>query len=303
MLIVNQLTKLLNHPLNRNRKLYTLLKIIWWKVNQLFFKIPAIINMTDNAKLICYPNNSFGSFVVYANFPEYEVMNFINKTVENGDIVVDVGANIGSESVLAASRGKKVKVYAFEPTKSLIPLLNENIFINDFYNRIEIIQKAVSNKNGKVRFVLENESEINHLDISSNNKPKNNRIDHLDIKKTVQIDSVTLDTFIKEKSLKKIKLLKIDVEGAELLVLQGAQKALAAGKINVVLFEINKNIADYGYKANDIFNLLRKNKYLIYEFNQDGKMLKIQKKFELTKTVNLVAINSKFPQKIQLIKL
>lgn len=279
---INQLKKLLNHPLNRNRKRETFLKIIWWKLNQVFFKIPAIIQITKSAKLICYPNSSYGSFVVYANFPEYEEMNFINKTITNGDLVIDVGANIGSESILAASKGKNVKVFAFEPTDSLIPLLKENIAINGFSKRVEIIQKAVSKKNGKIKFVLEAESEINHI-ASENIEDKNVKI----------VNCITLDTFVKEKGINYIDFLKVDVEGAELFVFQGAKNCFRENKISIILFELNKKIADFGYKSKELIELLKNNNFFVFKFDNNEKLSLINANYNFPKTVNLVAVSKK----------
>ncbi len=279
MKIFNQLNKLLNHPLNKNRKVNTILRITWWKFNQLYFKIPAVVEMTKNAKLICYPNNSYGSFVVYANFPEYEELNFLHQVIHDGDIVIDVGANIGSESVLAASKGQNVKVFAFEPTDSLVPLLEENRAINGFFDRIEIIKKAVSNNNGKTQFVLETESEINHIATTNSNG-----------KKTKDVDCLTLDSFTKNTGIKKINFLKIDVEGAELLVLQGAKNLLAEKRIDLILFELNKNLSNFNATPEDIFTVLRSNNYFIFQFNKNGMLELLNKNFSLTKTINLVAI-------------
>lgn len=279
MNVFTQLNKVLNHPLNKNRKINTILKIVWWKFNQLYFKIPAVIEMTHNAKLICYPNNSYGSYVVYANFPEYEELNFLHQVISDGDVVIDIGANIGSESVLAASKGKNVRVFAFEPTDSLIPLLKENRAINGFFDRIEIIKKAVSNKNGIIQFVLETESEINHISTSNFNN-----------KKIKNVESITLDTFIKNTSIKKINFLKIDVEGAELLVLKGAKNLLSEKKIDIILFELNKNLSNFNSTPEDIFKILKSNQYFILQFNNSGMLELLSKNFNLTKTINFVAI-------------
>ncbi|GIK83873.1 MAG: hypothetical protein BroJett025_04950 [Patescibacteria group bacterium] len=209
-------------------------------------------------------------------------MNFINKTITNGDLVIDVGANIGSESILAASKGKNVKVFAFEPTDSLIPLLKENIAINGFSKRVEIIQKAVSKKNGKIKFVLEAESEINHI-ASENIEDKNVKI----------VNCITLDTFVKEKGINYIDFLKVDVEGAELFVFQGAKNCFRENKISIILFELNKKIADFGYKSKELIELLKNNNFFVFKFDNNEKLSLINANYNFPKTVNLVAVSKK----------
>ncbi len=234
--------------------------------------------MTENAKLICYPNNSYGSFVVYANFPEYEELNFINKIISNGDTVLDVGANIGSESILAASKGEKVKVFAFEPTTNLIPLLQDNIAINGFNKRIKCVKKAVSNKNGTLQFVLEPESEINHI---ASKVTKNTNVE--------TVECVTLDTFINSNRINCVDLLKVDVEGAELLVFEGCKKSLRNKVINIILFEVNEKTADFGYSSKELISYLAKKKYFIFRFEKD-KLTLINENMKVTETINLVAV-------------
>lgn len=275
---VSQLIKLLDHPLNQNRKIETLFKVIWWKINQIFFKIPAIIEMIKGARIICYPDSSYGSFVVYANLPEFEELNFIHNITSDGDCVFDVGANLGDVAILAASKGENVKVYTFEPTKELIPLIHENIAINQFQNRINVISDAVSNKNGKINFALENESEINH--ISYKNSKNNN---------TSRVNCITLDKFTKTKSIKHINLLKIDVEGAEMMVFEGSKYLFKNNKVDIIVFEVNKNILNYGYNEKKMINFLERNNFFVFEFKRN-KLSLVNENFKAIETTNLVAI-------------
>jgi FkbM family methyltransferase len=278
MILFKQLETILNHPLNHRKKIHTFIKVVWWKINQVFFRIPAVIEMTKGAKLVCYPTSSYGSFVVYANFPEFEEMDFIKNIVSDGHTVIDVGANIGSISILSASQGKTVKVYAFEPTEKLIPYLQENININQFQNQIIIHQHAISNKNGTLKFVLESESEINHIH-SGNNKEKN----------LVTVKSSTLDKIARDSKIKHVDLLKVDVEGAELLVFKGAKKLFKEKRIETIVFELNKNINNFGYSAKDLISLLKNNNFFVFKF-ENQKLILINENFQSIKTTNLVAI-------------
>lgn len=278
MKIFKQLKKILDHPLNYNRKIITIGKIVWWKINQIFFRIPAIIQITTDAKLVCYPQSSYGSFVVYANFPEYEEMKFIQDIVTDGDVVLDVGANIGSISILAASKGEKVSVFAFEPTEKLLPLIRENIGVNQFEKRIMVFQTAVSDKNGNVSFVLKKESEVNHIDTNNS-------------KNSVSINSITLDSFAKQNRINKIDLLKVDVEGAEMLVFRGSKRLLQNNQVRIILFEVNKNSLQFGYSAQQLVEFFRQNNYFVFFFCKHDRLELVPNKFIFKDTSNLVAVS------------
>lgn len=279
MKIFRQFYKLLTHPLNEKRKLKTIGRIVWWKVNQLFFKIPAIVEMSKNAKLVCYPESSYGSFVVYANFPEYEEMEFIKHTIKNGDTVIDVGANIGAISILSATSGNKTKVYAFEPTVDLFPYIEENINVNKFQSRIFVVQKAVADKNGTLNFVIESSSEINHIATKGSSAHT-----------TQKVACITLDTFVKQKNISHINFLKVDVEGAELFVFKGAKKLLQKNNIDIILFELNKNIELFGYAPKDMLKFLKNNNYFVFKFTENNKLTLVKDLGKVYKTTNLIAV-------------
>ncbi|OGJ15965.1 MAG: hypothetical protein A2632_01290 [Candidatus Pacebacteria bacterium RIFCSPHIGHO2_01_FULL_46_16] len=280
MNIFSQFSTLLNHPNNRGSELQTLIRIITWKINQLLFKLPKIVKLTDSCRIICYPNSSYASFIVYARFPEYYEMSFIQSVVKKKWTFFDVGANIGAISLLAASQMSTGKVYAFEPTPMLISKFNQNVLLNKFENKITLVVSAVANKVGVIEFTCESESEVNHITGNSGSRSK-----------STLVPTVTLDAFANKKKISHIDFLKIDVEGAELLVFQGAKKLLEEGRIGIILFELNKNCKTFGYQFQDIFKLLAKEKYSFFLFDTNGALHEIDiARYALTKTENIIAV-------------
>ena len=81
------------------------------------------------------------------------------------------------------------------------------------------------------------------------------------------VPTITLDSFVKKYKIKSIDLLKVDIEGSEHLMLQGARKTLKKNKIKIILIEIcdKKNI--YKKKEGKILNLLRKNNFTLLKKN------------------------------------
>ena len=167
----------------------------------------------------------------------------IKNNVKKNDIVVDVGANIGYYTLLMAKNG--ACVFSYEPEPQNFELLQKNVILNNFSSNVKLYNKAVSNFNGHSNLVLSEYVGQHKLD---NNRFGTKSID-------VEVTKIELD---------KIDFAKIDVEGAELHVLQG-MKTLP----NKMLIEFNSiNLKESGSNYKDFFNFL--NKYTIKEISDTG---------------------------------
>lgn len=260
---------ILKHPMNRRNKLNAAGRILWWKVNQLFFHMPAIVTFNNNKmQFICPSASSYGSLVVYCNLPEYPEMVFLEKMLKSNSIFIDVGANIGVYTILAAAKIKKGRIYSFEPIPSVFNILYQNIRINNLNDRVTVIEKVVSDKNGHEKFVIQDISEYSH--ISSNQTSK-----------SVLMPAVKLDDFCLKEKINFIDVVKIDVEGEELKVLRGLENYLKSGKIRVLIIEFN---------SNQVIDYLNKFKYTIFKINEKLGLEEIKKG---DKALNLIAFLKK----------
>lgn len=274
---VRSLQIILNHPLNKNHKLKALFKLFWWKVNQILFKLPVVVELVPGIKCICYPESSFGSQIIYTKFPEYYEMDFVQWVLKPTDTFVDVGAGLGDYSLIAASRIKTGIIFAFEPHLVALAYLNENIAINNLQNKILAFNKVVSDKNGFEEFTSDEISEFSHI----SSKEDMNRI---------KIPSITLDNFFMSRKEKQIKIVKIDVEGAELKVLYGANNLLKKNAIDYLIIEINQRSPLYSGNADKVFSFLKKNGYIVFIFNYSSKLSPMDKKNkESRKVYNILA--------------
>lgn len=142
--------------------------------------------------------------------------------VTKGDIVIDGGANLGMFSALAASCGAE-KVYAFEPVKDTIGKNLIEIKSNLFSN-IEIIPLALSDKKEKKIIEIPLFEEIaSSLFKTSFIKDIEKRGETI---KQEEIETISLDEWVKENKISRIDFIKADIEGAERLLLKGAQQVL-----------------------------------------------------------------------------
>lgn len=167
----------------------------------------------------------------------------------------DVGSNSGSFIESCLSKFYNSKIYAFEPHPFLFKYLNEKY---ETYEGINVYDSCVLNKNG---ICIINIPSIS-VAISSiidrevfNEMRKNQEVYKIEKR------SIRIDTFCRDNSVEKIDFIKIDVEGAEFMVLDGCMSMLESGKIVSGQFEVG--IEESGYSTVDIIKLLEKNGYIV----------------------------------------
>jgi FkbM family methyltransferase len=181
----------------------------------------------------------------------YDKLNFeyMSKHIQKNDIVVDVGANIGDYTDFFISKLENTgKIYTIELHPTTSQNLNEKYFNMD---NVIVINKAVSNVDGVINYYHGNSSETHNIighDVSFN------KCEILG-----EIESIRLDTLLINEEV--INIIKIDVEGAELQVLEGLKNII--NKVNYILLECHldedwdniKNILfDYKLKCTNTFN-------------------------------------------------
>lgn len=151
--------------------------------------------------------------------------------LNSNSIIFDVGSNVGSFINLVSSKNRKTKLkfYAFEPNKELLNL-SSNI-LSSKKHKLELNQLAISSKIGKVSLYLNS--------ISSQSSVLNKPPIMGKIKSQDEVDSITIDYFCKLNNIEFIDLLKIDVEGLELEVLNSAKALISEKKVNIIKVEVS----------------------------------------------------------------
>lgn len=160
--------------------------------------------------------------------------------VGSGMVVVDIGANIGWYTLLAAFRvGEKGRVIAFEPNTDLVNLLYRSIEVNGFGGTVTVEETGVMDRSCTLEFY----KWANHQ-ASSNffwNSPS--RAQH-DTTETMQVNCVSLDDYFREHPCSRVDVIKIDAEGSEPKIIAGAENTLRANPLVRILMEFNPAYRD-----------------------------------------------------------
>jgi len=144
-------------------------------------------------------------------------------------VAYDVGAHLGFISlVLSRLVGETGRVFAFEPIPENRFAIDRLIDTNQLHNVIQVAPLALGESNGKKRMLLRECSSMHQLQEAYQGKGSNTY-------STVDVESYTIDSFIFERGNPAPQLIKIDVEGAEELVLKGALKTLEVYKPTMVI--------------------------------------------------------------------
>jgi FkbM family methyltransferase len=144
-------------------------------------------------------------------------------------MLLDVGANYGYFTCLWAATRPDNRVIAFEPAPTTCAALKTNVLANRLNERVTVWQKALGNDQGHVRFVEapDGQSGLSHLVAPGEH-----------VSDELVVEMTTLDDLVSGRSdIAHIEVLKIDAEGADALVIEGARGLLSDRRIEHVFFE------------------------------------------------------------------
>ncbi|MDO8713805.1 MAG: FkbM family methyltransferase [Polynucleobacter sp.] len=173
----------------------------------------------------------------YCGLHEFADMGFLLHYLRVGDLFLDLGANIGSYTILAAV-ATGAKVVSVEPIPSTFALMVDNIHINDIGGSVEAKNVGLGSETGLLLFSTDLDAENHVLGLADGQQNTG-----------VAVPVVRLDELVAGQCPSMIKL---DVEGYESAVLLGGVNTFATPSLKAVLIELNGAGARYGYKDDDI---------------------------------------------------
>ena len=156
-------------------------------------------------------------------------------TTAKGLIIFDIGAHHGETAIKYNRTFKDCDIYSFEPFSESFDILNEKVA---GYDKIKTFKSAIGNINGAVDFHVNKYSDTNSVLSTHSEASHIWGNDILDTLKTIKVDCITLDNFFAELGIFQIDILKIDTQGNEFAVLEGAIKNLEKDFIKLIYLEI-----------------------------------------------------------------
>jgi FkbM family methyltransferase len=196
------------------------------------------------------------SHTVYARLPDYREMTFWLTVLRPGDLFIDVGANIGSYTLLVA--GKGCEVIAVEPADDARRLLEVNLALNGL--SADVINCALGRAAG--RGALRSDLGSSNYIVTDSGEP--------DAATLTEVTLTTVDEVLGDRTA---AAMKVDVEGFELDVMLGAARALAEQRIGIVQLEWNTMARErFGRTRADVAAVLQDAKYVLTRPDEQGRL-------------------------------
>ena len=202
------------------------------------------------------------SIYIFGSFQNHIFKNDFLKNISNPSNIFDVGANIGHMSLELAKRFPSSTIHSFEPTAWALTKLRKNLSLNPSITNEFIVNNCfVANK-------IEDESKLiaySSWPLNAQNAAKHSV--HWGVQKTTDnIPSITLDAYVDKNNIRSLSLIKIDTDGYESIVLEGAKKTLKDLK-PIVIFEACLYTLDSDSDFVDLLNFFHNLSYEIYTTN------------------------------------
>jgi len=239
-LIKYHLNPLLEHPLNRRNQIAAILRFIKWQlILRSILGHELIVPFIGNSKFIVKKGRTGLTGNLYSGLHEFYDMAFLLHYLRPNDIFFDIGANVGSYSILsAACIGSKT--YSFEPVPKTFQNLETNRAINQYQDIWQLNRIAIGDKFDELLFSVDKDTE-------------NSVVGNDYIGETIKVQSIPLDSFCVENSIMP-EFIKIDAEGYDEQVILGFQTGLTNPEVNVIAIEgdtefVFQNLTQFGFNT------------------------------------------------------
>lgn len=269
MSLLSTLSYIANHPLNRKNKVQSFLRFIMWQIESRLISKPKLYNFGEKSKLLIKKGQTGATGNIYCGLHEFEDMSFVLHFLRDGDLFVDVGANIGSYTILASSE-KGVKTIAIEPIPLTFKYLLKNIQTNNIENKVNALNIGIGSKNSQIKFTQSYDTK--------------NRIAFDGEANTCSVTVKRLDDIL---NLKSPTLLKIDVEGAEPDVVMGMTTVLANEYLKGIIIELGGFDGRYGLSNEDAHKTLIDYGFLPFSYSPFSRKLALLESFKDCNTIYL----------------
>jgi FkbM family methyltransferase len=210
-------------------------------------------------------------------------INFVSRFLRTGMTMLDVGAHHGLYSLLASRKvGPKGRVISFEPSPRERNALRLNLALN-WCTNVSVQGLAVGNEQGEATFYLVEGTETGCNSL----RPPALQVGSY---RPIKVHTTRLDDWLRQRGIQTVDFIKLDVEGAELSVLQGAVELLAKAPRPVLLIEVAEiRTAAWRYSAREILSFMERLGYVWFCISSEGNLTEMRADVDLH-DANLVAV-------------
>jgi FkbM family methyltransferase len=226
-----------SHPLTEKNKLAALTRFFKRGIVMRICPYPILYPFIEPAKLLVEKGMSSADLQIFTGLYDYHEMLFLLHALKEDDLFVDVGANIGVYTLLA-SKVKGCRSISMEPVPATYKHFLDNIAVNQISHKVTALNIGVGEKKDELRFTKNLNSSLNHV-----------QVDGEDSANTISIPVDSLDNLLAGENP---FMLKVDVEGFETMVINGAKKVLKKESLKAIIIELNGLSDKYGFNDRDI---------------------------------------------------
>jgi FkbM family methyltransferase len=238
-----------------------------------------VVTVQGHKMHIGHPERALGFPDLLLDSYERGTTYLFNKLVRSGMVVLDVGACVGYYTLIAARLvGVSGRVYAFEPDPTNYELLLKNISLNKYENIIAV-QKAVSNETGQANLYLSNKN------IGAHSMYFNDRVSS----HTVTVPTITIDDFWQSLNCPTAHLIKMDIEGAEIMALEGMKRLCQQESLKLIIEANSITLSEAGASPDELLSKLEAFGFRVSVISPTGlELLPLSSLLKKAVTLNLL---------------
>lgn len=249
------------HPLTKSNPLAALSRYIKFNCIQTLFPKPRVYEWIYNLKFYAQKGDAGIVANIYYQLFDYEDSMFLIHHLNEKDLFIDIGANVGHFSLLAAGVCN-ANVIAFEPIPVTFVKFRKNIVLNGLTQKIKTFNIGIAEENAVLNF--------------SKSKDVMNGVVLNDEKDVISVEVKKLDDALTGENP---TFLKVDVEGYEYFVLKGASQILKNKNLKYIIIELNASSLKFGHTSEEICQFLVELDFIPVSYNVDNRKIITQQTF------------------------
>lgn len=206
---------------------------------------------------VFFPKNSTTfNLAIRDGIYEQDILKFINEFVKDQSVYIDIGANIGLMSIPVLKRHPMVRALSFEASPNTFKYLKKTWENSSVKDRWTIYNNAVSNSNDEMDFFTTTDADGAYESIKDTKR--------VSFSGKIKVQGITIDEVWTNLNKPLVSFIKSDIEGADLMALQGALTCINECKPMIILEWNRINIQAFQFKHNDLLGFCSNNKYKCY---------------------------------------